>query len=104
MRKEQLAELDQAFGFMRSGNALVSSSWLMLVIRNAYSPGFPRLEEYLQISRAAQAHRASVRGDDENTGRRRHGEEVFAQARPGYHAYTAAAIDAIVNPASEDAE
>ena len=48
LRKEQLAELDQAFGFMRSGNALVSRSWLMLVIRSAYTPGYPRLEEYLQ--------------------------------------------------------
>ncbi len=104
LRKEQLAELDQAFGFMRSGNALVSRSWLVLVIRSAYTPGFPRLEEYLQ----SIGRRKLIEPLYEELMKTPAGavmaKRVFEQARPGYHAYTAAAIDAIVNPASEDAE
>ncbi len=104
LRKEQLAELDQAFGFMRTGNALVSRSWLMLVIRGAYTPGFPRLEEYLQSVGRRKLIEPLYEELMKTPAGAAMAKRVFALARPGYHAYTAAAIDAIVNPPSEDAE
>jgi len=104
LRKEQLSELDQAFGFMRTGNALVSRSWLMLVIRSGYTPGFPRLEEYLQSVGRRKLIEPLYEELMKTPAGAAMAKRVFALARPGYHASTAAAIDAIVNPASEDAE
>ncbi len=104
LRKEQLAELDQAFGFMRTGNALVTGSWLMLVIRGGYTPGFPRLEEYLQSIGRRKLIEPLYEELMKTPAGAAMAKRVFALARPGYHAYTATAIDAIVNPPSEDAE
>jgi len=101
LRGEQLADLDQAFGLTRSENALVTRSWLMLVIRNAYRPSIARLEEYLRtIGRSkliAPLYQELMKTPAGATLARR----VFALARPGYHAKTVAALEPIVNAAHE---
>jgi hypothetical protein len=76
----------------------------MLVIRNAYTPGFPRLEEYLQSVGRRKLIEPLYEELMKTPAGAAMAKRVFAQVRPGYHVYTAAAIDAIVNPASEDAE
>jgi hypothetical protein len=74
-----------------------------LVIRNNYQPGYARLEEYLEtIGRrrlVAPLYEELMKTPAGATQAKR----VYALARPGYHAITAAAIDAIVNP-SESSE
>jgi leukotriene-A4 hydrolase len=101
LRKEQLADLDQAFALTRSSNAVVTRSWLMLVIRNGYGPGIARLEEYLKaIGRRrliAPLYEELMKTPAGATLAKR----VFALARPGYHPQTVAALDPIVNPAHE---
>lgn len=44
---KRLRELDEAFAFTSSGNAEIAHSWLRLVVRAGYEPGYARLEEYL---------------------------------------------------------
>jgi len=99
----QLKDLDQAFGFTRTANAEIGHSWFVLVIRNNYQPGYARLEEYLEtIGRrrlVAPLYEELMKTPAGATQAKR----VYALARPGYHAMTAAAIDAIVNP-SESSE
>jgi len=100
----QLKDLDQAFGFNRTANAEIGHGWFLLVIRNDYQPGYVRLEEYLEtIGRRkliAPLYRELMKTPAGATQAKR----VYALARPGYHATTAAAIDAIVNPPSEASE
>ncbi|NOT29207.1 MAG: M1 family metallopeptidase [Planctomycetes bacterium] len=45
---EQMAALDSAFGFTRSGNSEIVCQWLELAIRHGYSPADERLEEFLR--------------------------------------------------------
>ncbi len=74
LRKDQLNDLDQAFGFTRSANAEIASSWFVLVIKSAYQPSYVRLEEFLEDQRPPDAARAAVYRAHEDTGRRSAGE------------------------------
>jgi hypothetical protein len=98
----QLGDLDQAFGLTHTRNARIERSWLELVIRNNYQPGYARLEEYLTgIGRRMLIEplytdlMKTPSGAD-------YAKRVYAKARPGYHPETVAAIDAIVNPAAAE--
>ncbi len=100
----QMSDLDQAFGFTRSGNAEIGRSWFLLVIRNRYQPSYVRLEDYLQ----AIGRRKLITPLYEELMKTPAGavqaKRVFKLARPGYHPQTVAAIDAIVNPPSDAGE
>ena len=94
----QLRELDQAYGLTRSGNAEIERSWLELVVRNDYRPGFARLEEYLKtVGRRRLIEPLYVELMKTPTGSEL-AKRVYAVARPGLHPLTAAAIDGIVTP------
>ena len=52
--------LDQAYGFTRSANAEIGHSWLKLVIRNNYQPGYVASRGVLEDHRPPQADRSAV--------------------------------------------
>ncbi len=104
LRKDQLNDLDQAFGFTRSANAEIASSWFVLVIKSAYQPSYVRLEEFLKTN-GRQTLLAPLYTELMRTpGGEVLARRVFALARPVYQAQTAAALDAIVNPGSDSAD
>jgi aminopeptidase N len=98
LRRDQLADMDQAFGFNRSTNAQVAGAWFLLVIRNDYQPGYQRLEEYLEStgrsSLIVPLYAELVRTPAGATLAKR----VYALAKPFYQARTAALVDAVVRP------
>jgi len=104
LRKDQLGELDQTFDFTRSTNDEVCSGWLLLVIRNTYQPGYPRLEQFLETTGRetliVPLYVELVKTPAGATLAKR----VYALSRPLYFSRTAAAIDPIVNPASESGD
>lgn len=101
LRRDQMAELDQAFGFNRSANAQVASGWFLLVIRSDYQPGYQRLEEYLQTtgrtSLIVPLYAELVKTPAGAVLARR----VYPSAKPFYQAQTVAAVDAVVRPDAE---
>ena len=101
LHSEQLADLDQAFALTRSSNALVTRSWLMLVIRNGYSPSIAHLEEYLRTIGRSKLITPLYQELMKTPAGATLAKRVFALARPGYHPQTVAALDPIVNPAHE---
>jgi leukotriene-A4 hydrolase len=104
LRKDQLNDLDQAFGFTRSANAEIASSWFLLVIKSSYQPSYVRLEEFLETN-GRQTLLAPLYTELMRTpGGEVLAKRVFALARPVYQAQTAAALDAIVNPGSDSAD
>ncbi|HWX36891.1 MAG TPA: M1 family metallopeptidase [Steroidobacteraceae bacterium] len=98
LRANQLEGLDQAYGLTRSQNAEIEQSWLVLVVRNNYQPGYARLEDYLKtIGRRKLI--APLYGELMKTpSGTEFAKRVYAKARTGYHPDTVAAIDAIVTP------
>jgi aminopeptidase N len=98
----QLGNLDQAYGLTRSQNAEIGHSWLELVIRNNYQPGYARLEEYLKTIGRRKLIAPLYAELMKTPSGSEFAKRVYAKARPGYHPDTAAAIDAIVNPAAAE--
>ena len=100
----QVTELDGTFAFARSANAEVVQHWLLFAMRHQYQPSVVRLEEYLKtIGRRkliVPLYRELMKTPAGATQARR----VYALARPHYHPPATAAIDAIVNPASDSSE
>src|SRR4030095_15427872 len=43
MRNDQLRQLDDAFGFSRTGNSEVLFGWLRIAVRHTYQPPLPAL-------------------------------------------------------------
>jgi hypothetical protein len=98
LTREQLADLDTEFEFHRRPDAQVACAWFLLVVRNAYSPGFPALEEYLQtqgrVDLLLPLYQALMKTPAGSAAARR----VFAQARTHYLAPTLAVLDPLVTP------
>ncbi|MCA9683199.1 MAG: leukotriene A4 hydrolase C-terminal domain-containing protein [Myxococcales bacterium] len=93
---EQLAALDEAFAFTKSGNAEILGQWLVLAARVRYEPAYARLEEFLiSVGRRKfltpiyRALAATPEGLEQ-------ARAIYAKARPGYHAISRGTIDEIV--------
>jgi aminopeptidase N len=101
LTRAQLDELDRSFGFTQSSNAEIARSWFAVVIHNQYQPAYVRLEQYL-VSTGRRALIVPLYAElMKSPSGRVQAKRVFALARPGYHARTVAAVDPIVNPASD---
>jgi leukotriene-A4 hydrolase len=104
LRKEQLDELDDTYKFARGVDADVDASWLALVIKNRYQPGFPLLEHYLEtvgrIDLVLPLYAELMKTPAGATTARR----VFAVAKPAYQARTVAAVEALVNAGAESSD
>lgn len=98
----QLGSLDQAYGLTRSQNAEIEHSWLVLVIRDNYQPSYARLEEYLKTIGRRKLIAPLYAELMKTPSGSEFAKRVYAKARLGYHPDTAAAIDAIVNPAAAE--
>jgi leukotriene-A4 hydrolase len=104
LRKDQLNDLDQAFGFTRSPNAEIASSWFVLVIKSTYQSSYARLEQFLETNGRQTLLVPLYTELMKTPGGEVLAKRVFALARPVYQAHTAAALDAIVNPGSDTAD
>jgi aminopeptidase N len=92
----QLAALDAAFGFSRSGNSEILFAWLRIAIRHRYEPAMPTLERFL----TSQGRRKFLKPLYEDLSKSDWGKaeakRLYAFARPGYHAVATATLDPIV--------
>ena len=104
LRREQLADLDQAFGLTHVRNAQVAGAWFLLVVRNGYQPSYQRLEEYLRTtgrtSLLVPLYAELMKTSAGATQARR----VYGTAKTLYHPQTVTALDEIVRSDSEDAD
>ena len=93
---DRMAALDQALHLSETGNSEILFSWLRLAIRRHYEPALPALERFL----TSQGRRKYVRPLYTELMKTEWGKpvarEIYAKARPTYHAVTAGSIDQIV--------
>jgi leukotriene-A4 hydrolase len=92
----QMAALDAAHGFGKSGNAILVQSWLMQVIANNYSPGFGRLDEYLRTVGRVKLIEPLYKELMKSSSGATFAKGVYAKAKPNYHPVAVIAIDRIV--------
>jgi leukotriene-A4 hydrolase len=92
---DQLAALDQAFGLTGTKNAEIAYAWYMKAIKAGYEPAFPELKKFLlRVGRGRFIYR--LYGALIENGRKDWAEDVYAEARPGYHPIAQRRIDEIL--------
>ena len=104
LRRDQLAELDQAFGFTHSANVQVAGGWFLLVIRNGYQPGYQRLEEYLHTTGLTSLITPLYTELMKSPAGATQAKRVYDSAKPFYHPQTVAVLDGILHPDAGDAD
>lgn len=97
LKPEQLVELDRAFRFTGTGNGEIAQRWYPLAVRSGYFEARPAIAEFLKrigrrklILPIYEALAATNEG-------REFARKVFAEARPGYHPITTAAVEAALD-------
>ena len=92
----RMQELDERFGFTRSGNNEILAAWLELAIENRYEAAYPALEQFL----TSQGRRkfleplyTKLAATPEGMERAR---RIYARARPGYHSVSTQTIDKLL--------
>ena len=91
--KEQLAELDQAFAFTRSGNSEILSAWLVLAVAHDYRAVDRRLDLFLMTVGRRKflkpIYEALLKAED---GKAR-ALAIYQKARPRYHSVAQRTLD-----------
>ncbi|RMH84593.1 MAG: M1 family peptidase [Calditrichaeota bacterium] len=98
---EQMADLDNAFGFTVSRNSEIQCAWFLLAIRNHYQAAYPALEDFLiRVGR-----RKFLKPLYEELAKTPEGlawaRKVYQKARPGYHSVSYLTIDQILKVGTE---
>ncbi len=92
----QIADLDRAFAFSKSGNSEILFAWLRIAIRHRYEPAMPALEQFL----TSQGRRKFLRPLYDDLMKTSWGpavaRRIYQKARPTYHAVSVATLDTIV--------
>jgi aminopeptidase N len=92
----RLAELDRAFALTRSGNSEITCAWLRMCIRNRYTAADARVAEFLcGVGRRKFLKPLYTELAKSPEGLKR-AREIYAKARPRYHAVSTRTIDEIV--------
>ena len=96
LSREQMTELDAAFGFSDAGNSEILFQWLRTAIRNRYEPAFPALERFL----TEQGRRKFVLPLFQDLMQHEWGavlaRRIYASTRDSYHAVTRNSVDEVV--------
>lgn len=90
---EQMADLDAAFRFTNTGNSEIACDWFQLAIESNYKTAYPKMEEFL-IAVGRRKFLKPLYGKLVQTPEGKEwAKQVYAKARPGYHAVSVNTID-----------
>jgi aminopeptidase N len=97
---EQLAQLDQAYGFTGTANGEIAMRWYPLTVRSGYLHARPEIAKFIErVGRRkliVPIYEALAATPDGLAFAR----ESFARARLGYHPITTASVEALLSKAS----
>jgi leukotriene A-4 hydrolase/aminopeptidase len=96
LSRAQLEELDRAFSLTQTGNAEIAHEWLLAAIRNQYEPAWPRLDNYLVSIGRQKLIKPLYEELMKTPAGQTRAQEIYRQARPGYHPIAQTAVDKIV--------
>ncbi|MCA8830645.1 M1 family metallopeptidase [Hymenobacter pini] len=95
----QLAELDDAFHFTSSGNSEILAAWFPHTIAAEYAPAHDALRQFLTRVGRRKFLTPLYRALLATPGGTERARQLYAQARPNYHAVATSTLDALVgNP------
>ena len=96
LSQDHMAQLDARFRFSASRNSEIVFAWLMHAVASQYEPAMPQLKTFL----TSQGRRKFLRPLYEELAKTPAGltraSEIYAEARPSYHAISVATIDELL--------
>ncbi len=96
MMKQQMESLDKGFRFTQSGNAEILDEWFLHAIWNNYEQAYPAMEKFL----TSVGRRKFLKPLYTEMAKTPEGlalaKQIYAKARPGYHAVSVRTIDDIL--------
>ena len=99
--ERRLQELDEAFGFSRSGNSEILHQWLLIAVRNDFAEAGETLEHFLTTVGRRKflkpLYEELVKTPDGLTRARR----IYGKARAGYHPIASATVEDILRGAEQ---
>ncbi len=98
---EQLAQLDQAYGFTGTANGEIAMRWYPLALRSGYTAVLPEVGKFIE----RVGRRKLIMPIYEELVKTPEGlafaKESFERARPGYHPITTGSVEAVLAKAAE---
>jgi hypothetical protein len=94
----KLDELRSTFRLGADGNAEIALSWLQLVIRASYSPAYLDLEKFLLATGRWRLVETLFRDLARAETGIALGRQIYAKAKPGYHASIRQAVERLLYP------
>jgi len=94
----KLDELRSTFKLGADGNAEIALSWLQLVIRADYTPAYPDLEKFLLSTGRWRLVETLFRDLARTESGTALGRQIYAKAKPGYHASIRQAVERLLYP------
>lgn len=93
----QMKALDALGNFTASGNAEITTAWMVHAIRNNYEKAYPKLESFL-INTGRRKFLSPLYNELVKTesGKKR-AKEIYAKARPNYHFVATNTFDKLLN-------
>ncbi|RMG04410.1 MAG: aminopeptidase, partial [Acidobacteria bacterium] len=92
----KMKALDDRFKLTNVGNSEIAFQWLMMAIRSNYEPARSRLRDFLISVGRRKFVRPLYAELAKSPEGKRLAQEIYLQARKGYHPITQASIDAIL--------
>ncbi len=94
----KMTELDSAFELTKAGNSEIAFQWLIMSIRNKYTPADARLEEFLTSVGRRKFVKPLFDELVKTPECKERAKEIYKKARSGYHPITASSVDKVLNP------
>lgn len=94
---EQLAELDEAFAFTRSGNSEILSAWLAIAVRNGYAKADARLDLFLMTVGRRKFLVPLYQAVLASEGGKERAQAIYKRARMRYHAISQRTLDELLD-------
>lgn len=92
---EQLAALDEAYGFSGSENSEISAAWFQPTIAANYEAVYPKVESFL-ISVGRRKFLTPTYKALLDAGQEERAKDIYAKARSNYHAVSRETMDALL--------
>ncbi len=92
----RMDELRARFRLGADGNAEIALSWLALVVRTAYAPSYADLERFLRSTGRYKLVVGLYRDLARTEAGLALGRQIYAKARPGYHATIRQAVERLI--------
>ncbi|SFF25460.1 Aminopeptidase N [Fontimonas thermophila] len=92
----QMKALDRAFGFSRSGNAVIAARWFRLVARHHYTPAYAAMERHLKTIGRMRLIVPVYRELAATPQGIKLAQRIYREARSGYHPIAQNAIEQVL--------